>query len=146
MRNQKGRGACKPKGWAFAAFLLLVVFSSGTTAPARERDGMPSEREVRWPLYLGERLSEEQVIIQSLKTHEDRLYVNDEPFVLTHQTSIVDERGRRLRPGSIWVGWLVELRYRTGKKTEARAYGTNDKVLVQMRVLQRLRRPAGEGW
>ena len=43
-----------------------------------------------------------------------------------------------LRPGSIWVGWLVELRYRTGQKSEARSYGPDEKVLVRMRVLERL--------
>jgi hypothetical protein len=64
--------------------------------------------------------------------------VNEEPFLLTQQTSIVDERGRRLRPGSIWVGWLVELRYRTGERSEARVYGPDEKVLVHMRVLKRL--------
>ena len=60
---------------------------------------MPSELRARWHIYTAERFNEEQVIVKSLKTHEDRLYVNDQPFVLTHQTSIVDERGRRLRPG-----------------------------------------------
>ncbi len=120
------------------AVLLLFLVLSVVNLTAREKDGMPSELASRWPMYTGERFDEQQVIIKSLKTQEDRLYVNDEPFVLTHQTSIVDERGRRLRPGSIWVGWLVELRYRTGQKSEARSYGPDEKVLVRMRVLKRL--------
>lgn len=120
------------------AVLLLFLVLSVVNLTAREKDGMPSELASRWPMYTGERFDEQQVIIKSLKTQEDRLYVNDEPFVLTHQTSIVDERGRRLRPGSSWVGWLVELRYRTGQKSEARSYGPDEKVLVRMRVLKRL--------
>ena len=121
-----------------ASLLLFLIATVGSTANAREKDEMPSEREARWPLYLGESLTEDQVIVKSLRTSEDRLYVNEEPFVLTHQTAIVDERGRKLRPGSIWVGWLVELRYRTGQKSEARVYGPDEKVLVRMRVLKRL--------
>jgi hypothetical protein len=120
-----------------ASFLLFLVLCV-VDLTAREQDGMPSELASRWPMYTGERFDEEQVIIKSLKSREDRLYVNDEPFVVTHQTLIVDERGRRLRPGSIWVGWLVELRYRTGQKSEARSYGPDEKVLVRMRVLKRL--------
>ena len=126
------------------AVLLLFLVLSVVNLTAREKDGMPSELAARWPMYAGERFDEEQVIIKSLKSQEDRLYVNDEPFVVTHQTSIVDERGRKLRPGNIWVGWLVELRYRTGQKSEARSYGPDEKVLVRMRVLKRLRGPAGE--
>ncbi len=145
MQKDKSWIAIGPRIGVVAALLLLpVLFSSGYTAAARERDVMPSEREARWPMYLGETFQEDQVIIQSLKTHEDRLYVNDEPFVLTNQTSIVDERGRRLRPGSLWVGWLVELRYRTGKRSEVRAYGPDEKVLVRMRVLKRLPKSAEE--
>jgi hypothetical protein len=124
--------------------LVLFLAAAGHEAAAREGNAMPSELKARWPVYAGERFNEEQVIVKSLKTHEDRLYVNDEPFVLTHQTSIVDERGRRLRPGSIWVGWLVELSYRTGERSEGRGYGPDEKVLVRMRVLKRLRPPVGE--
>jgi hypothetical protein len=105
---------------------------------ARKTDGMPNELAARWPMYTGEKFDEEQVIIKSLKSQEDRLYVNDKPFVVTHETSIVDERGRRLRPGNVWVGCLVELRYRTGQESEARAYGPDEKVLVRMRILKRL--------
>ncbi len=126
----------------FVAFSLLFLALSAVDLTARERDAMRSERASRWPVYMGERFNEAEVIVKSLTSHEDRLYVNDEPFVVTHQTSIVDERGRRLRPGSLWVGWLVELRYRTGRKSEARAYGPDQKVLVRMRVLDRRPAPA----
>lgn len=126
-------------GFAVGVLLLFMVSVRHAVA-ARERDRMPSELEARWPMYTVERFDEEQVIVTSLKAHEDRLYVNDEPFVVTHQTSIVDERGRRLRPGCIWVGWLVELRYRTGEKSEGRGYGPDEKVLVRMRVLKRLQK------
>lgn len=118
--------------------LLILIASTGSGASAREQDAMPSELEARWPMYLGERFVEEQVIVNSLRASEDRLFVNEVPFILTHQTSIVDERGRRLRPGCIWVGWLVELRYRTGQQSEVRVYGPDEKVLVHMRVLKRL--------
>lgn len=120
-----------------ASFLLFLVLCV-VNLTAREQGGMPSELASRWPMYTGERFDEVQVIIKSLKSQEDRLFVNDEPFVVTHHTLIVDERGRRLGPGSIWVGWLVELRYRTGQKSEARSYGPDEKVLVRMRVLKRL--------
>jgi hypothetical protein len=121
-----------------AALLLLSLVSAGPAVGAYETDGTPSELEARWPADLGETFIEEQVIVRSLRTSEDRLFVNDEPFVLTHQSSIVDERGRRLLPGGIWVGWLVELCYRAGQKSEADAHGPEEKVLVRMRVIQRL--------
>jgi len=139
MMRQKGSGVfARQRNRLFASFLLFLTATIGFTVEAREKDAMPSEREARWPTYLGERFAEDQVIVKSLRTSEDRLYLNEEPFVLTHQTSIVDEKGRRLRPGSIWVGWLVEVRYRTGQKSEARAFGPDEKVLVRMRVLKRL--------
>ncbi len=129
-----------------AAFFLLFLALSVVDLTAREKDAMRSELESRWPMYTGERFDEDQVIVKSLKSHEDRLYVNDEPFIVTHQTSIVDERGRRLRPGIMWVGWLVELRYRTGRTSEGRAYGPDQKVLVRMRVLKRLPGKTEEDW
>jgi hypothetical protein len=128
----------RPRVAVVGTVLLLFLSSSVVNLTAREQDGMPSELASRWPMYTGESFDEEQVIIKSLKSQEDILYVNDEPFVVTHQTLIVDERGHRLRPGGIWVGWLVELRYRTGQKSEARSYGPDEKVLVRMRVLKRL--------
>jgi hypothetical protein len=141
MMRQKGNGVfAGQRNRLVASFLLFLTATIGFTVEAREKDAMPSEREARWPTYLGESLTEDQVIVKSLRTSEDTLYLNEEPFVLTHQTSIVDEKGRRLRPGSIWVGWLVEVRYRTGQKSEARAYGPDEKVLVRMRVLKRLLR------
>lgn len=121
-----------------AALLLSLNTSVGYPAAAPESDAVPGGMGVRRPMDVGERLTEEQVIVQSLKAEEDRLYVNDEPFVVTHRTSIVDERGHRLRPGTLWVGWLVELRYRTGQESEVRPYGREQRVLVQMRVLKRL--------
>lgn len=141
MQNERahvGDIITRPRGAVLGAFFLLFLVLSVVNLTARENDGMPGELAARWPMYVGERFDEEQVIVKSLKSLEDRLYVNDEPFIVTHQTLIVDERGRKLRPGSIWVGWLVELRYRTGQKSEARAYGPDDKVLVRMRVLKRL--------
>ncbi len=146
MQNERAPVDIRPRIAVVGAFLLLSLVLSVVNLTAREKDGMPSELAARWPMYAGERFNEEQVIIKSLEAEEDRLYVNDEPFVVTHRTLIVDERGRRLRPGSIWVGWLVELRYRTGQKSEARAYGPDEKVLVRMRVLKRLQGPAGEDW
>jgi hypothetical protein len=139
MMRQNGNGILlRQRNILVASFLLLLVATIGIAVDSRDEDAMQSEREARWPKYLGESLTEDQVIVKSLRASEDRLYVNEEPFVLTHKTSIVDEKGRRLRPGSIWVGWLVELRYRTGQKSEARAYGPDEKVLVRMRVLKRL--------
>jgi hypothetical protein len=139
MQNQRvSADNIRPRVAVVGAVLLLFLASSVVNLTAREKDGVPSELAARWPLYTGERFHEEQVIVKSVKSQEDRLYVNDEPFVVTHQSRIVDERGRRLRPGSIWVGWLVELRYRTGQKSEARSYGPDEKVLVRMRVLKRL--------
>ena len=138
MKNDRAPVDTRPRLAAVGAVLLLFLVLGVVKLTANEKDGMPSELAARWPMYTGERFDEEQVIIKSLKSQEDRLYVNNEPFVVTHQSSIVDERGRKLRPGSIWVGWLVELRYRTGQKSEARSYGPGDKVLVRMRVLKRL--------
>ena len=138
MQNGKATSDIRPRVAAFGAALLLFLVLGVVGLTALEKDGMLRELAARWPVYAGERFDEEQVIIKSLKSREDRLYVNDEPFVITHHTSIVDERGRRLRPGNIWVGWLVELRYRTGRKSEARSYGPDEKVLVRMRVLERL--------
>ncbi len=146
MQNEKAPVDIRPRIAVVGAFLLLSLVLSVLNLTAREKDGMPSELAARWPMYAGERFNEMQVIVKSLEAQEDRLYVNDEPFVVTHRTLIVDERGRRLRPGSIWVGWLVELRYRTGQKSEAHAYGPDEKVLVRMRVLKRLQGPAGEDW
>ena len=138
MKNDRAPLDTRPRVAAVGAVLLLFLVLGVVNLTATEKDGMPSELASRWSMYTGERFDEAQVFIKSLKSQEDRLYVNDEPFVLTHQTSFVDERGRKLRPGSIWVGWLVELRYRTGQKSEARAYGPDDKILVRMRVLKRL--------
>jgi hypothetical protein len=125
------------------AVLMLILLIASVRSPdcADEKDAMSSEAGARRPMNLAGSLMEEQLIVKSLRASEDRLYVNEEPFVLTHQTSIVDERGRKLRPGSIWVGWLVEVRYRTGEKSEARVYGPDEKVLVRMRVLKRLQKP-----
>lgn len=138
MQKERAPVDVGPRAAAVGAVLLLFLVSCVVSLTANEKDGMPSELASRWPMYTGERFDESQVIVKSLKSEEDRLYINDEPFVLTHQTKIVDERGRKLRPGSFWVGWLVELRYRTGQKSEARSYGPNEKVLVRMRVLKRL--------
>jgi len=139
--GQKGnRVFARQRNRLIALLLFFWTATIGFTADARVRDAMPSEEAARWAGYLGDRFTEDQVIVKSLRTSEDRLYLNEEPFVLTHQTSIVDERGRRLRPGSIWVGWLVELCYRRGQKAEARAHGPEEKVLVRMRVLKRLLR------
>jgi hypothetical protein len=125
-----------------AALLLSVGAWVGCPAVARESGAMPRDMGARRPIDWVESLSEEQVIVQSLKVEEGRLYVNDEPFLVTHRTSIVDERGHRLRLGTLWVGWLVELRYRTDQESELRPYGPEQKVLVQMRVLKRL--PCGD--
>jgi hypothetical protein len=139
--RQKGNGVLlRTRNILVASLLLLLAATIGITVDSRNKDATPSEFEARWPTYRGGRVAEDQVIVKSLRTSEDRLYLNEEPFVLTHQTSIVDERGRKLRPGSIWVGWLVELRYQTGQKSEARGYGPDEKVLVRMRVLKRLLR------
>lgn len=138
MREEKLPLYIRPGAAVVGAVLLLFLVLGVVSLTAHEKDGMPSELAARWPMYSGERFDEEQVIIKSLKSQEDRLYVNDEPFIVTHQTSVVDERGRKLRPGNMWVGWLVELRYRTGQKSEARSYGPDEKVLVRMRVLKRL--------
>jgi hypothetical protein len=146
MHSEKAPGEIVSRIRVAAAFLLLLAASSGTAAAAREIERKPGEREGRVLRYGSEKLTEEQVIVRSLRAHERRLYVNEEPFVLTYHTSIVDERGRRLRPGILWVGWLVELRYRTGKWTASPAQAQGEKVLVQMRVLQRLRSPGDEEW
>jgi hypothetical protein len=138
MRKEKLPVHIRPGAAVVGAVLLLFLVLGVVSLTVHEKDGMPSELAARWPMYSGDRFDEEQVIIKSHKSEEDRLYVNDEPFVVTHQTSVVDERGRKLRPGNMWVGWLVELRYRTGLKSEARAYGPDEKVLVRMRVLKRL--------
>jgi|GEM_PF-3197248 len=144
MKNEKGPVHISPRAAVVGAVLLLFLTSSVVNLTAREKDSMPSELASRWPMYTGERFDEAQVIVKSIKSQEDRLYVNDEPFVVTHQSKIVDERGRKLRPGSMWVGWLVELRYRTGQKSEARSYGPDEKVLVRMRVLKRLEKSSGK--
>jgi hypothetical protein len=146
MLNQKGPIDSRPRAAVVGAVLLLLLASCVVNLTANEKDGMPSELASRWTMYTGERFDEAQVIIKSLKSQEDRLYVNDEPYVVTHQTKILDERGRKLRPGSIWVGWLVELHYRTGRKSEAPSYGPDEKVLVRMRVLKRLEKPSGKDW
>jgi hypothetical protein len=139
--RQKANGVfARQRNRLVASFLFVLTVTIGSAVDARVRCAMPSERAARWTRNLGEKFTEDQVIVKSLRTSEDRLYVNEEPFVLTHKTSIVDERGRRLRPGIIWVGWLVELRYRTGQKSEARAYGPDEKVLLRMRVLKRILR------
>jgi len=138
MQKQGAPVDIRPRVAAVVAVLLLLLGLGVVTLTAFEKDGVRGELAARWPMYAGERFDEEQVIIKSLKSREDTLYVNEEPFVITHQTSIVDERGRRLRPGNIWVGWLVELRYRTRQKSEARAYGPDEKILLRMRVLKRL--------
>jgi hypothetical protein len=143
MTRQKRTPVLVRLGMGFAAWTLLALTASaGHAVAARERDSVTSELEARWPTYTGERFNQNQMIVKSLRSHEDRLYVNDEPFVVTHQTLIVDERGRRLRPGCIWVGWLVEVQYRTGERSEGRGYGPDEKVLVRMRVLKRLKAPA----
>ncbi len=131
---------------AVGACLMLFMASSVVGLGAHEKGGMPSELDARWPLNRGEGLHEEEVIVKSLKAEENHLYINSEPFVLDHRTTFVDERGRRLRPGSLWVGWLVELRYRTGQRSEARAYGPDEKILVRMRVLRRLENSSEEVW
>lgn len=120
------------------AILVILIASLASRVAAREPEAIRSGMEARSPMCQGERFVEEQVIVKSLRTSEDRLFVNEVPFLLTNQTSIVDERGRRLRPGSLWVGWLVELRYRTGQKSEVRVHGPEQKVLVRMRVLERM--------
>ena len=146
MQKERASVDVGPKVAAVGAVLLLFLASCVVNLTASKKDGMPSELASRWPMYTGERFDEAQLIIKSIKSQEDRLYVNDEPYVVTHQTKIVDERGRKLRPGRIWVGWLVELHYRTGQESEARSYGPDEKVLVRMRVLKRLEKPSGKAW
>ena len=94
----------KPRGFVAVAVLVLFLVLGVVNMTAGEKDEMPSELASRWPMYTGERFDEAQLIIKSIKSQEDRLYVNDEPYVVTHQTRILDERGRKLRPGTFWIG------------------------------------------
>jgi hypothetical protein len=146
MRSDNASVHVEPRAVVVVSVIVLFLVLGVVNMTAEEEDGMPSELASRWPMYTGERFDEAQVIVKSIKSQEDRLFVNDEPYVVTHQTKILDERGRRLRPGSFWVGWLVELHYRTGQKSEARSYGPDEKVLVRMRVLKRLEKPSRGEW
>jgi len=104
---------------------------------ASERYGMPSEEEAHRQGYTDTGGTAEQVAwVKSLSTQEDRLFVNDEPFVLKRQTRFEDERGARIRLEDIPLGARIEVQYRTGSRLEESGYGPEVKILTRIRLVQ----------
>ena len=101
----------------------------GTECPAkRKRTGRGTQTQ--------EVTAEQVAWVKSLRKQEDRLFVNDEPFVLKRETRFEDERGAKIRLEDIPLGARIEVQYRTGSRLEESGYGPEVKILTRIRLVQ----------
>jgi hypothetical protein len=104
---------------------------------ADERYGMPSEGEAHRQGDSKTGTAVEQgTWVKSLRMHEDRLFLNGEPFVLEQETRFEDQRGGRIGLQDIPRGARVEVQYRTGSRLEESRYGPETKILTRLRVVE----------
>ena len=96
---------------------------------------MPSEQEARHDTGRGSTV-ETVILVSSLRTQEDRLFVNEEPFVLKRQTRIEDERGAKIHVEDIPYGAQIEMRYRTGSTLEDSGDGPDARILTRIRIVE----------
>lgn len=136
--NHRGRCRSRKAGKTFLfGFLIFAVVIAWNGVGASERYGMPSEEEAHRNGDTGTGGTAEQVAwVKSLRKQEDRLFVNDEPFVLKRQTRFEDERGARIRLEDIPLGARIEVQYRTGSRLEESGYGPEVKILTRIRLVQ----------
>jgi len=118
-------------------FLIFAVMLAWEGVGASERYGMPSEEVARRDGHAGTGATAEQVAwVKSLRTQEDRLFVNGEPFVLKRQTRFEDERGAKIGLKDIPLGAKIEVRYHMGSRLEESGYGPEAKILTKIRLIQ----------
>lgn len=127
-----------PRTGLLAGALLFAVVFAWEGAGATEQYGMPSEQATREQTYGSGGTTFVQVArVSSLRKHEDRLFVNVEPFVLKSETRFEDERGRRIEMGEIPLGAQIEMHVQRGSYLEDSGYGPDTRILMRMRILQR---------
>jgi hypothetical protein len=136
--NHRGRCRSRKAGKTFLfGFLIFAVMIAWNGVGASERYGMPSEEEAHRNGDTGTGGTAEQVAwVKSLRTQEDRLFVNGEPFVLKHQTRFENERGARIGLEDIPLGARIEVQYCTGSRLEESGYGPEVKILTRIRLVQ----------
>ena len=134
--NHRGRCRSRKAGKTLLfGFLIFAVMIAWNGVGASERYGMPSEEEApAWDTgHRGYRRAGR--LVKSLRKQEDRLFVNDEPFVLKRQTRFEDERGAKIRLEDIPLGARIEVQYRTGSRLEESGYGPEVKILTRIRIV-----------
>jgi hypothetical protein len=120
-----------------AACLLIAVTMAWGEASANEKAGMPSERKALQERYAGSGAATETVArVESIRTHEDRLFLNGEPYILKRATRFEDEDGVRIGLEDIPLGAQLEVEYRTGSGLEESGYGPDMKILTKVRIVQ----------
>lgn len=136
--NPLGRCRSRKAGKTFLfGFLIFAVMIAWNGVGASERYGMPSEEEAHRQGYTDTGGTAEQVAwVKSLRKQEDRLFVNDEPFVLNRETRFEDDRGAKIRLEDIPLGARIEVQYRTGSRLEESGYGPEVKILTRIRLVQ----------
>ena len=121
----------------FIGFLALAVVLVWGEASASEKTGMPSEQKALQERYAGSGAGTETIArVKSLRRHEDRLFLNGEPYVLKRTTRVEDEEGARIDLEEIPLGAQIEVEYRTGSRLEESGYGPDTKILTKIRLVQ----------
>jgi hypothetical protein len=137
MNHRRLHGSCKACKGMLAGVLLFTAVLGWEAVGASEKRGMPSEEEAYRYGYASEGMRHEQVAwVKSLRKHEDRLFVNGEPFVLKRQTRFEDERGAKIGLEDIPAGAQIEVEYRTGLSLENNGHPPETKVLTRIRILE----------
>ncbi len=123
----------------FVGFLMVSValVLGWSEVSANERTGMPSERQALEERYAGTGAGTDAVArVQSLRRHEDRLFVNGEPYILKSTTRFEDEDGFQIGLEDIPLGAQIEVEYRTGSGLEESGYDPGTKILTKIRIVQ----------
>ena len=124
-------------GWvsilAGLTLLALSVFFQQAFAEGigTNRKGFPSKGEAE---PVEEKLLK-SLPVDSIHAHENFLFINDERYIPTRRTRILDERGKKASIEEIRKKGLIDLRYGKWPKSESMPYGPDEKILLEIRVL-----------
>jgi len=127
--GRRGRQWCLEAA-AIAALLCSILFFRSAVADSGDRARETSES-------ARQQTKVRDLAVERVRAEEDLLIINDQTYVLTPASRIVDARGKRLSREGLSEGDLVDLIYHQGKKTEIMPYGPTERVLLEVRVQDR---------
>lgn len=120
------------RGWILTPVVLIFLLFSVSIRPAfAGRDGSSSEGV---PAALEEKILENLQVF-SIHAHENFLFINDERYIPTRNSRIVDERGKKASIRQIPKKGFIDLTFERRPKTEVMPYGPDEKILVEIRIL-----------